>query len=244
MGLTNETLRELQSNVPMVANQWRANQDLQKVAASIYAHWHTLRLQNDCMGSGIFDIVNEDLKNFQDILLAQKEMKFWYSSRIFGEFVVLFDRPDGTILVSADLSKVYLVVTGESNVSLGKMCQDALDIDFPKLYGPICGIKIAVTLLPYRNKIILDEGVLTFVDRGSPFHIQHALHAYRHALETDSIITELPKLPDDPELQRKPITDISDNFLGHLRTVLSDLLKTIGKYPKTRNGCWLFEKNR
>jgi hypothetical protein len=134
---------------------------------------------------------------WKDVLLT--DCLYWNSSRVYGNFIVLFDRPDGTILVSDNFKQVYLVV-GITH-AIGSLHHIQLHGTFhytrlpsyhpPKMHGPYIGVKVRISLLPWMNMIVYN-GVSSPYATTNAKDKTKALHAYRHALIRGTLITQLP----------------------------------------------------
>eukprot|EP01040_Poterioochromonas_malhamensis_P003008 gene3008-3195_t len=142
---------------------------------------------------GIFHYVlayiesNEAVKDFL-YKEFMEDCRYWNSSKVFGDFIVLMERPDGTILVSSDCSKVYLVVGLSSSVAV----LSGADAYLPMVHGSISSLLITTVLLNWQNKIVYD-GFISPGEAVSEETLGKAFQAYLSALQTGSLITSLPK---------------------------------------------------
>ncbi len=176
-------LRVLLSSEDLILDFFRIN-----VAA--YSNWEGTA---STPYQGIFHYVlayiesNKAAKDFlyKDFL---EDCPYWNSSKVFGDFIVLMERPDGTILVSVDYSKVYLVVGLVNSVA----SVSGADYYFPKIHGRISSILITTVLLNWQNKIVYD-GFLSPGEAVSDETLEKAFQAYLNALNTGTLITNLPK---------------------------------------------------
>ena len=82
---------------------------------------------------------------------------------MFGKFVILFSRPDGTIVVSEDLNSVYLLVGLYSNFTkmfggapstFGSSSQNKNAYSFHDRTA--AGIAFYATLLPFQGIVVYD----------------------------------------------------------------------------------------
>jgi hypothetical protein len=123
--------------------------------------------------------------------LLARNVKFWKSSRVFGEFYVVCQRPDGTVLVDAKFSKVYLV-QGLAQ-SLGSLFTK-IEVASPATSSTLIGRKLTLTLLPWEGIITYDgicvgwgghSEALSAEERGM------VVATYTRALEEGKVISEL-----------------------------------------------------
>ena len=78
--------------------------DLAKLNVYSYTYWH-----RGTSSVGVFQYLKDCLKVNKDRdldLEVERDVQYWKDSRVFGDFFLLFDREDGSILVSADFQKV------------------------------------------------------------------------------------------------------------------------------------------
>jgi hypothetical protein len=136
--------------------------DLNSLNAGMYTHWER---SSSSGHHGVFNYLLNTVKhnNHTDDMRDRisKYVMYWKADRITGEFFVLMDRPDGTILLSGDFKRVYLVL-GIAQ-SIGTACDLAgrsSILRSPRgvrdghraLCGQIIGSKVALTLLPWVSE--------------------------------------------------------------------------------------------
>jgi hypothetical protein len=124
----------------------------------------------DDLSRGIFDELKAYVNSAEEDYYGTKEAlnrdcKYWKSSRIHGTFIVLMERPDGTIIVFNDLRNVYLILgqtqsIGEvSNVTYPKYGGPPIrgeSYPRPKFHGPPLGSRICTTSINCEEKIVYD----------------------------------------------------------------------------------------
>jgi hypothetical protein len=129
-----------------------------------------------------------------------KDCVYWESSRVHGTFIVLFDRPDGTILVSQDLKRVYLVLGLEQTLGdVANFIYNAHETPVrgpkfkaPKFHARLLGSRVTTTLVNWENKIVYD-GLIKSETAPMAKVLQKALQAYIHAVDTKTLIVSLEK---------------------------------------------------
>jgi hypothetical protein len=171
--------------------------------ACIYTYWNSM--PND-LTRGIFDELKAYVNSAEEDYYGAKEAldrdcKYWKSSRINGTFIVLMERPDGTIIVSNDLRNVYLVLgqaqsLGEvSNLTYPKYGGPPIrgkSYPRPKFHGPLLGSRICGTLINWEEKIVYD-GFLVPEEGPTKAVLRKAIKAYTKAVDTNTLIVALAK---------------------------------------------------
>jgi hypothetical protein len=129
-----------------------------------------------------------------------RDAQYWDKSHVFDEFLVLFDRPDGSVVVSSDYSKVYLVMGIRKTIGQMSFVKYSNSTGFqpkpafktPRLHSPLIGVRSAAILLNWENKIVLD-GLIMPTEIPSAESIKRAIAAYLKAIETNTLIKVLQK---------------------------------------------------
>lgn len=182
--------------------------DINQLNTAMYTHWNSRPLVPH---KGIFHHVASCILNENGAYkrALTEDVQFWNSSRIHGEFIVLFDRPDGTIVVSKDCQNVYLVLG--SGQSMGQVCNVGFhDGDFykkptyspPTLHGPIVGVTVHATLLNWQGMMLFEiTKAIT-----SNMKMKQALKAYIGAVDKLTLVSELKKR--EGSLQVTPLPKI------------------------------------
>eukprot|EP01040_Poterioochromonas_malhamensis_P003006 gene3006-3193_t len=166
----------------------------------VYKYWE--KTPNDPL-KGIFHFLHTNIEsNETERSFLYKEFMedcpYWNSSKVLGNFIVLMERRDGSVLVSTDYSKVYLALghfdslAGKVTYVPGKGFRDIKKYPPPKIHGPINGMKGTTILLNWQNKIVYD-GMMAPREMASKGTLKKALQAYLQALNTGTLITALPK---------------------------------------------------
>jgi hypothetical protein len=173
--------------------------ELARLTAAAYTYWHSLPSDPK---HGLFDLVRERLGEDSMFSTAlATDCPYWQSSRVYDTFIVLFDRIDGTVIVSKDLQRVYLVL-GQAQ-SLGEVANhvwrnggfiDRPKYKPPKFHGPLIGTGMVVTLLNWEGKIVYD-GIFAPAFTPSQSTLHKAIQAYLYAVNTKTLITSLEKKP-------------------------------------------------
>lgn len=203
------------------------------------------------------------------------DCKYWLSSRISGDFFVLFERVDGTVFISADYKHVYLVLglaqtVGEifqSPMPLSRLgvtrCEIPNDSTTQKefsfsFHGPIIGMRVATTLLPWEGKIVYD-GLMIAKSKANPIELKNLQRLYIDAVDRDKLIWKLP-LIEDPSLLAASNgagggngSIVSQDEIQAVRTALDSKLKkmaSISKYKSSGKGAnddfgiiWVFRRH-
>lgn len=246
--------------------------ELGRLNSSMYSYW-TSTPSNPQFG--IFHALTEWVETNSKNRALTKELKawpvaleadcqYWQASRVHAnDFIVLFERPDGTIVVQLatkkEPAKVYLVLgiaqsLGEvANVRFDKSINNftrGIPYQSPKLHGPVLGVIVTATLVNWRENILYD-GILAPTAMASSSEIQQALQAYSDAVDSGSIITAFTKksspgisMPSSGERQ-KIIADtelLKVRYTGELQKIRSCSLC----HPQARSnpmfGHWVFRR--
>lgn len=182
----------------------------------MYNHWDCLPQAPE---NGIFQELlkaqaNPDIaKSLLEGVDLMEDAQYWKMSRVFGEFVVLFDRPDGTIMVSKDLSAVYLVVNPNSPQPLGATFGQS--VGWPNgantayfLHGPVLGAAVEINLINWQRRVINGSWSAAVVAAPAVL-VRQALGAYMRAVDTNSLVVYLPRIPPPAKLQKEIPTSLS-----------------------------------
>lgn len=202
--------------------------DLNRMNTAMYTHWNTTP---STPHHGVFQEFATRLTNEIATKALDEDIQYWNSSRVYGEYIVLFDRPDGAILVTEDCKKVYLVL-GLAQ-SLGENCNLGFrDRSFfkkpkyapPALHGPLIGVIIYATLLNWQGMIVYD-GLMMPTAMASQQKVKDALKAYAHSVECGTLITSLVKKSGSLTVIPKP--DIDTEEVRRLKLELFGELEAI-----------------
>jgi hypothetical protein len=206
--------------------------DLHALNEGVFAFWHSLPSDPS---HGIFHHLQKQIEKEGDqacIEALNKDCVYWESSRVHGTFIVLFDRPDGTILVSQDLKRVYLVLGLEQTIGTvtnfihgakGNIVKGA-PFKAPKFHARLLGSRITTTLVNWENKIVYD-GLITSHSAPKPRIIQRALQAYIHAVDTKTLIVSLDKKQPSVATKYRGFESQSEyeRVLAELRPMLEEI---------------------
>eukprot|EP01031_Cornospumella_fuschlensis_P031993 gene31993-38684_t len=173
----------------------------------IFTYWHgpdhltdvyrslQAKLRDNCTKG---DIWYEVLDCFQH------DCPYWWTSRVYDSFILLFDRPDGTVLVSEDSDKVYLALghartigeignfefrNGELNLRSAVPCLRYMHS------VPVLGAVVETTLLNWKGQIVYD-GTVTPKYMAKASSLKKALRAYAAAQDAGTVIHRLPLVHD------------------------------------------------
>jgi len=181
-------------------NSREHRQSLSALTARIFTYWDRLGYAHDEDAQSMMEFVEQMSLQFPHIPglqhdpvreLLQRNVKFWKSSRVFGEFYVVCQRRDGTILINAKFSKVYLV-QGIAQ-SIGSICTKFEDAS-PATSSTLIGRKYTLTLLPWEGIITYDgichgwgghSEIMSAEERGM------VVATYTRALEEGKVISKL-----------------------------------------------------
>lgn len=79
--------------------------DLVKLNVYTYSYWHRA-----AAAAGVFSWLLEAVKINPELKVpVERDVQYWKDSRVSGDFFLLFDREDGSVLVSTDLKKVSTI---------------------------------------------------------------------------------------------------------------------------------------
>ncbi len=163
--------------------------DLMRLNVGVYSYW------DRCAAPmGVFAWLKEILTENPHLKwgpAVERDVKFWKDSRIFGDFFVLFDRHDGTVMLSPDCKRVYLVL------GLAQSIGEALPIPRkPKVKSlaafqeVFLGRRVSTTLLSWDGRVVYD-GLMMHLDVMSAEQRRRALRAYCQAVDRGTLITSL-----------------------------------------------------
>lgn len=165
--------------------------------ATLWTYWHT-SASEPCRG--IYDQLLAEAAIAMDPA-SRKHLKedacYWQTSRVHGEYIVLCDRPDGTIVVSADLQTVCLVLGVEQSLGTAANAQMvdeqwvAQPVGARSFHGMV-GTLCSLSLLPWGDRIVCDTA-LRLRARCSEKVLKKAFHAYCRAVDQQCLQTSLRK---------------------------------------------------
>jgi len=139
---------------PMIGlRQAGYNTDLMKLNAALYSVWGSIVASPT---TGVFHVLKDDSSRCKDKMgewfhNLMNDCLYWQSSRVYDDFIVLLERRDGTILVSKDYKKVYLVLGTAQSVGevfyTQTLSHKKTVYQPPNFHGPILGLEVSITLL-------------------------------------------------------------------------------------------------
>jgi hypothetical protein len=203
ISLKEQTLVKTFHDIPLLRQNPELLEELLKLNYTMYSHWN----YNIEGGAGVFNYllglvtINKDLPMFQQINIDH--IYAWPGRRVCEDFFVLFERRDGTILISDDLKVVYLVKGIQQ--SLGEILPDRHLVPRPYM--------IRTTLLPFDGCIVYD-GLMQLISNRVRDHrvVQQRLRAtYIKAFNEKQIRVREPRGDDLPAPTSKapPLIDCS-----------------------------------
>ena len=241
------------------------NDDYSHVIAMMLQLFHTHPLQ---YLYGVYDrfyyVLFNHCNDFHPILLAKmkdvlvKEVQYWGTSRVFGTFIVLFEREDGTILISLEDNKVYLATTilgvsfsqlvAVKTVQIKKKSATDLAGGSPVTttndnkavfgkYNPLKGKKIACMLYPFQDMIVTD-GSIWKTSTATESEINAALRIYIQAEDERSINTTLPKV------EYIETRTLDPNEIQQVKETHGTTLEMLKRLPSGNDeeGIWVFDE--
>jgi hypothetical protein len=192
--------------------------DLAALNSGVYSYWDNLGSAPE----GVFDYIkstsdaNPHCKYHSHI---EQDVQYWRTSRLFGDFYVVCCRPDGTVIMSKNLEKVYLVlglaqslvtaITGNSTIS-----------------NRYIGIVISTTLLNWEGRIAYDGLAIGHKDPIPATRKKKIIEAYVKTMDQGTIITALDKVPPIKKIVSSAPTK---EDLELLRVKLKPLVKNIAE---------------
>ncbi len=176
------------------------------------------------------------LRYMQEVL--EDEVQYWVTSRVFDTFIVLFEREDGTILVSLDDSKVYLatnILGSFSQLVLPKHNKTNKKSPISKTKQGKRNSKTRVKVKKHVSSPIQHheyiEGNLAVLGKYNPLKgkkITCMLYPFQDMIVTDGSIWKISKgTPDDVNTALQLYLDAEDK-----RTIIASLPKV--EYVETR----------
>lgn len=218
--------------------------ELNKLNAGMYTFWNSMPSSHDY---GVLKYLREcaDLNEilFPGMIAAMDlDVKYWNNDRIYGDFFVLFERPDGTILVSNDCKKVYLVL-GLAD-SIAKCVYQATGRVAKKynLHGVNAGTVVSLTLLNWQGKIVYDGLICASSEKPSIKLTKKAIKAYIQAVDKGKLITSISRtpLPLTEASKLKPAPSVK--MLLKLKSSL-DKLKAMSEMKGIGPTMWVFRRH-
>ncbi len=167
-------------------------EDIQRMNVMMYSYWDT-----SVAATGVFDRLIKFVEFNPSIVSwntrLENDTKYWRDTRVFGDFYILFDRIDGSILVSSNYETVYIVLglaqsLGEAILGRSPTTKNSL----PQFNKGWLGRKILTTLLNWNDKIVYD-GLMMHLSVMTSEERDRALKAYYRAVDTNTIIVTLEK---------------------------------------------------
>lgn len=228
---------------------------LQRLNVNMHTHWHGTPSNPEY---GVYAHLEQGLKDprrlkdFPNVDLLRRnfeqDCRYWSSSRVSGNLIFLFDRPDGSILVSEDYKSVYLVLgqaqsIGEvSNLAYknGNFYQKPPFLP-PRLHGPVVGVVIKTTLLNWEGKVVYD-GLLAPAHMATQAALKKALKAYETAYNSHTIVSQLPLVEPSAPLG----SPLSEQEVVILAAAVREDVRAICGRPiipeNAKNGIWIFRR--
>lgn len=171
------------------------------------------------------------------IAAYHRDVKYWGTSRVFGEFFVLFNRPDGTIFVSKDYSKVYLVLcltAADSEEGPGMVTGEmSEELATTIVHGEV-QTRLAYGTLLNWDGVIVQDGIMQERKLGNRcaewIEWILALRAYQHAVDTNTLITSLYKIPP-PDAAAVPMPTMPAGGVEQFRAEHEVLVRRICDQP-------------
>jgi len=222
--------------------------ELLKLNAGMYSYWNSMPSSHDY---GVFKWLREfaDMnERFQPGLIASidKDVKYWNNDRVYGNFFVLFERPDGTIVVSNDCKKVYLVLGLADSLAKPILRSSGTVIKKYHLHSPKAATVVCLTLLNWQGKICYDGLIAASHEKPSIKLIKKAIKAYIQAVDKGKLITSISKtpLPSIDTSETKPAAPPSVKMLEKLKPALNNIksmseVKGMGGDPTM----WVFRRH-
>ena len=208
--------------------------DVMLLKGAMFSFWYGFPLTPT---SGVFGYVRETAK-YQTTevcdtwnIALDLEVKYWNDNRVYGDFFVLFERRDGTIMIDKNTKIVYLVLGITQSIgnmfmagkpSNKKLCKATSQ--FKDLYwtGSIIGQAVRTTLINFDGKITYDG--LIVVSNLTNVNIKSLLKIYIDAVDKGKIVKSLPKHLKNP-LDAIPKVKI-ENFPSQIIQMLKEIKDT------------------
>jgi hypothetical protein len=210
-------------------------EDVMKLNSCMYSYWNSTP---DTPKSGVFEAlntgvdINEEIAHWKDSMM--NDCQYWATSRVQGKFVILMERPDGTIVISEETKEVYLVL-GLAQ-SIGEVIlKSSRPSRWHKegMHGPIVGVRVALTLLNWEDRIVYDG--LIVADRApvtAPV-LRTYLQQYIHAMDTNRVHIQLSRvlMKGNPPSSSGKTTQSTNGARGMITTALKTAKKPLTRVP-------------
>jgi hypothetical protein len=161
--------------------------DAASLNANVFSYWESdFSARPD---SGVFNYLKETGKLNPKMKLEQhlSQIEHWPQSRVHGSFYMLLERTDGTVIISADRTKVYL--TQGILSSLGNLLLRS---------GQHFPCPVIATFLPFHGYVAFDGLVAGAPPITSGNERKKLYRAYCKAVDEGTLITSLPLVPTPP----------------------------------------------
>lgn len=207
-------------------------EDLMMIKGSMFSHWNGFPHSPT---KGVLNSLCETAKLNPDICdiweeAIDSEVKYWKDSKIYGDFHILFERRDGTIMIENETKNVYLVLGISQSIGelffaskRANLCNRTAT--YKDLYwtGSVIGLQVTTTLINFDGRITYDGSIME--TRSSKiFNVRQLLKIYKEAADKGTIITALPKHLESPAVA-VPSPDVS-SFSEDTKKILKEIMET------------------
>lgn len=204
-------------------------EDLQRLNIDMYSFW-----EKDYGGrEGIFHNGVLTAQANPEIPYMKKVagLQGWKQDRIHGEFYITMQRPDGAVLISVDMQKVYLVMGIAQSVAAPLIAGNR--------HLPVRAI---LTILPYEGYLVYDGLLAGALSEVSPA-LRRKLHkTYADAVDNNTIIytkqntdpSLLTSSSSGPSYDPLQLTPQQLRFQGQLKKM---------KKIQGQHGMWVFRRH-
>ena len=198
--------------------------DLIRLNGAMYSYWYSTPATPK---SGVYHYMQECAAMNQSTIpemsgALEADVKHWINDRVYGDFFVLVERRDGTILVSNDFQKVYLVL-GLAQ-SIAEIIPGYTRKEY-EVHGAFVKSKSSMTLLNWRGKVVYDGLMVSSMDTGKKSQWQKAVSAYINAVDSGSVISVINRTPIVTEPAAKPSVVVPKETVLRLQPAVEKLKK-------------------
>jgi len=186
------------------------NDDALNLIGGVFTYWDRFTITPN---KGVLTYLKETAKLNPHLTTMwenaiDEDIQYWRDSRVTGDFYVLFERCDGTILIQYERNKanVYLVVGLAQSIGdlfcqgpgplHQKLCYNTAPFKDFYWTGSLIGQPVKATLLNFDGKITYDGNMIVGYLQVDNYkrNLKRLLSSYIEAVNNNKIIKILPKI--------------------------------------------------
>jgi hypothetical protein len=221
-----------QHNSSFQLNQAGYITDLIKIKGAMFTYWNGFV---STPTKGCLQSLCQYVKQNADIQVEwenaiENDVKYWLDSKVYGDFYVLFERRDGTIMIEKKTKKVYLVVGMAQSIGelfkSSKLCWNTTPFQDLYFHGSLIGLIVNTTLINFDGKITYDGCVLG-KSNSKATNFKRLIKLYIAAADRGEIISSLPKVIKNTTVIAKAVkesfSEVTKKILKQLVNIPSEL---------------------